>query len=263
MPSIRGVIFDLGSTLIRFRGDWTEVLAEGRAAMVAWLEQAGYPLEPTTFDTAIQRAFETNFRERRQDHRERASRHILQEVLAEQGVPQVSEDDLGQALRRLYAPSEACWSPIPGVHDVLTQLRARGLRLGLLSNASDVENVERLLHGARLTGFFDPVVISAAAGARKPTPSLFLAILRGWGTDPGEATMVGDLLGEDILGAQRAGLHQIWVRAEADPAFNAEYIGIVVPEWTVETLEEVPALLESVESKAGTGMARGSKSTSG
>jgi hypothetical protein len=55
MPSIRGAIFDLGSTLIRFRGDWDEVLNQGRAAMVAWLRQAGYPLQPTEFDSAVNR----------------------------------------------------------------------------------------------------------------------------------------------------------------------------------------------------------------
>jgi FMN phosphatase YigB (HAD superfamily) len=74
MPSIRGVIFDLGSTLIRFRGDWTAVLTQGREAMVAWLQQAGYPIQATAFHQAVQRAFESNFRERRTDHRERAAR---------------------------------------------------------------------------------------------------------------------------------------------------------------------------------------------
>src|SRR3990170_2381095 len=174
MPSIRGVIFDLGSTLIRFRGDWTDVLTRGRAEMVAWLQQAGHPLVPATFDDAVHRAFETNFRERRQDHRERTARQILREVLADQGIPEVSEEDLRQALRRLYAPSEACLSPVPGVHGVLAALRGRRLHLGLLSNASDVENVERLLYGSHLSGVFDPVVISAAVGVRKPIPSLFL-----------------------------------------------------------------------------------------
>ena len=247
MPAIHGVIFDFGSTLIRFRGDWTVVLTQGRQAMIAWLQQAGYPLQATAFDQAVQRAFESNFRDRRSDHRERASRQILREVLTAQGVTQVSDEQIGQALRRLYAPSETCWSPVPGVHGVLARLRDRGLRLGMLSNASDTDNVERLLDGSRLRGIFDPVVISAAAGVRKPTPSLFMGILAQWGVAPGEAVMVGDLLGEDILGAQRAGLHQVWVRAEADPAFNAEYMGVVVPEWTVETLEDVPPLLESLE----------------
>ncbi len=251
MPSIRGVVFDLGSTLIRFRGDWNAVLTQGREAMVAWLQQAGYPVQATAFNQAVQRAFESNFRERRSDHRERASRQILREVLEAQGVPQVSDERLAQALHRQYAPSEACWSPVPGVHEVLAKLRKRGLRLGILSNASDTDNVERLIDGSGLSGIFDPVVVSAAAGLRKPTPSLFLGILAQWGVAPGEATMVGDLLGEDILGAQRAGLHQIWVRAEADPAFTAEYMGVVIPEWTVETLEDVPPLLESLERESG------------
>jgi HAD superfamily hydrolase (TIGR01662 family) len=243
MAVIRGVIFDFGSTLIRFRGDWDEVLRRGRREMAAWLKQAGYPIQVDAFGEAVQTAFQTNFRDRLYDHRERASRQILRQALAEAGVPEVPDDDLRLALQRLYAPSEACWSPVPGVHEALSLLQARGLRLGLLSNASDVENVERLLETARLPVRFDPVVISAAAGVRKPTPSLFEGILRQWYIEPAEAVMVGDLLGEDILGAQRAGMHQIWVRADADPAFNAEFLDKVFPEWTVDTIVDVPPLL--------------------
>jgi putative hydrolase of the HAD superfamily len=243
MQAIRGAIFDFGSTLIRFRGDWDEVLGRGRKDMAQWLRQAGYPLDIDAFGQAVQEAFQSAFRERLHDHRERAARQILREALAEIGLSSVSDDDLRQALRRLYAPSEACWSPIPGAAEALRTLQQRGLRLGLLSNAADVENVERLLERARLPITFDPVVISAAAGVRKPTPSLFEGILRQWWIDPEEAVMVGDLLGEDILGAQRAGLHQIWVQAEADPAFNADFVGKVMPEWTVDTVADVPALL--------------------
>ena len=243
MPSIRGAIFDFGSTLIRFRGDWDEVMGRGRQDMGQWLRQAGYPLDIEAFGRTLQETFEAAFRERLHDHRERASRQILREALAEVGLSSVPEDDLRQALRRLYAPSEACWSPIPGAAEALSALQRRGLRLGLLSNAADVDNVARLLESAQLPVTFDPVVISAAAGVRKPTPSLFEGILRQWWIEPEEAVMVGDLLGEDILGAQRAGLHQIWVQAEADPAFNAEFVGRVIPEWTVDTVADVPALL--------------------
>lgn len=250
MTAIRGVIFDLGSTLIRFRGEWRDVLDRGRAAMTAYLRQAGYPLETQAFDAAVHHAFETNFRERHHDHRERASRAILREVLEHHGVTEVRPEDLDEALRRLYAPSEACWSPVPGVHLVLADLDGRGLRLGLLSNASDTDNVLRLIARAGLSGVFDPVLISAAAGVRKPTPSLFEQILREWDLPPREAVMVGDLLGEDILGAQRAGLHQIWVRAEADPAFNAAFVDTVVPEATAETIEDVPRLVERIGASA-------------
>jgi HAD superfamily hydrolase (TIGR01662 family) len=243
MQAIRGAIFDFGSTLIRFRGDWDDVLGRGRQDMAQWLRQAGYPLDIEAFGQTVQEAFQSAFRERLHDHRERASRQILREALAEVGLSSVSDDDLRQALRRLYAASEACWSPIPGAAEALSALQQRGLRLALLSNAADVDNVERLLESARLPVTFDPVVISAAAGVRKPTPSLFEGILRQWWIEPEEAVMVGDMLGEDILGAQRAGLHQIWVRAEADPAFNADFVGKVIPEWTVDTVADVPALL--------------------
>jgi putative hydrolase of the HAD superfamily len=243
MQAIRGAIFDFGSTLIRFRGDWDDVLGRGRQDMAQWLRQAGYPLDIEAFGQTVHEAFQSAFRERLHDHRERASRQILREALAEVGLSSVSDDDLRQALRRLYAPSEACWSPIPGAAEALTTLQQRGLRLGLLSNAADVDNVERLLVSARLPVTFDPVIISAAAGVRKPTPSLFEGILRQWWIEPEEAVMVGDLLGEDILGAQRAGLHQIWVKAEADPAFNADFVGKVIADWTVDTVADVPALL--------------------
>ena len=251
MPEIRGVIFDLGSTLIAFGGDWDEVLGRGRRDMALWLKQAGYPLEVEAFSQTVLRAFQTNFRDRHHDHRERASRQILREALAEAGIPSVPEDDLRQALARLYAPSEACWAPVPGAHQALSALEQRGLRLGLLSNASDVENVERLLESAHFPVAFEPVIISAAAGVRKPTPSLFEGILRQWWIEPQEAVMVGDLLGEDILGAQRAGMHQIWVRAHADPAFNAEFLEKVVPEWAVDTIADVPALLVDAAGSPG------------
>lgn len=249
MAHLSGVIFDLGSTLIRFRGDWGEVLRQGREAAAGWLIEAGYPLQAQAFADDLQTAFERNFQERRKDHRERASRVILREVLARQGILDVPDEELSRALARLYAPSEACWSAVPGVEGVLDQVARKGMRIGLLSNASDVENVERLMAGAGLDGRFDPVLISAAAGMRKPTPTLFLDIVRAWDLAPAAAVMVGDMLAEDILGAQRAGMHQIWIRGEADPAFNNEYLDSIRPEVTVETLSDVPAAIDDLEAR--------------
>jgi putative hydrolase of the HAD superfamily len=244
---IRGVIFDLGSTLIRFRGSWTDALGEGRAAMVDYLRQQDYPLDGPRFMEDMKGIFETNFRERRLDHRERSTRSLVQEALSRQGAARVAEGHLDEALKRLYAPSEACWSAVPGVRSVLDQLQARGHRLGLLSNASDVDNVQRLIDAAEVRSYFDPIVISAAAGVRKPTPGLFEAVVHGWGVAAAEAVMVGDMLGEDILGAQRAGLHQIWVEAEADAALNQEHRGVVVPEVSVARLEDVPAAVDRMD----------------
>jgi len=247
---IRGVIFDLGSTLIRFRGKWSEVLEEGRSAMVAYLQEAGYPLDGDGFVEDLKASFESNFRDRRLDHRERTTRSLVQETLSRQSVPAVAAAHLDEAMRRLYAPSEACWSAVPEARATLERLRQRGYRLGLISNASDEDNVQRLIDSAGVRPFLDPVVISAATGVRKPSPSLFAPVLQGWGMTAAEAVMIGDTLGEDILGAQRAGLHQIWVQAEADPTFNREHAGVVIPEVTVARLEDVVPAIERLNAGA-------------
>ena len=246
---IRGVIFDLGSTLIRFRGTWSQVLGEGRVAMVEYLRQAGYPLDENAFIEDMQSTFEANFRDRRQDHRERSTRSLVMEVLTRQISAPVSLEHLEEGLRRMYAPSEACWLPVPGAQEALTRLRQRGYHLGMISNASDEANVQRLIDSAGLRSYFSPIVISASAGVRKPTPSLFEGVVRAWQIEPGEAVMVGDMLGEDILGAQRAGLHQIWVQAEADPGFNQEHVGVVIPERTVAQLSDVEGAIQSMDSR--------------
>jgi FMN phosphatase YigB (HAD superfamily) len=55
--------------------------------------------------------------------------------------------------------------------------------------------------------------------------------------------MVGDNLQADILGAQNAGCHHIWLTAQADTPSNREHVSIIVPEATAERLTDVPAVL--------------------
>ena len=52
-------------------------------------------------------------------------------------------------------------------------------------------------------GALDAVVTSAAAGARKPDPSIFVRALELAGTTAGEAVHVGDTAAEDVEGARR------------------------------------------------------------
>jgi FMN phosphatase YigB (HAD superfamily) len=65
MAPIDGVIFDLGSTLIRFRGEWPEVLGRGREAAAAWLSGCGYELDSASFSEDLHTAFQQNFRVKR------------------------------------------------------------------------------------------------------------------------------------------------------------------------------------------------------
>jgi putative hydrolase of the HAD superfamily len=181
---------------------------------------------------------------RNTDHVERTTESVLRDVLTAFGQDSLPRPVLLRALRAMYAVSEAHWNPMPDVHAVLATLERKQYRLGLISNAGDEGNVQRLIDKASLRRFLNPILISAAVGVRKPAPELFRMVLEAWGLPGSQVVMVGDLLGADILGAQRAGLHQIWLTAQADSPSNQGLEGQVVPEAVAASLSEVPGLIE-------------------
>jgi putative hydrolase of the HAD superfamily len=67
----------------------------------------------------------------------------------------------------------------------------------------------RLRERSGLGGALDAVVTSAAAGARKPDPSIFVRALELAGTTAGEAVHVGDTAAEDVEGARAAGIRAL------------------------------------------------------
>jgi putative hydrolase of the HAD superfamily len=244
---IAGVIFDLGSTLIHFEGDWTSVFEESLHALTAQLAVDGLTIDLEAFRGAFRLEVESSQRMRQQDHLERTSESVLRQTLEGMGIRAADDSLIARALAAMFAVSEARWEPMPGLHPMLDELRARGYRLGLISNASDVANVLRLLRLAGLEGVFDPQLISAAEGVRKPDPSLFQRVLSAWKLPPEAVIMVGDTLGEDILGAQGVGLRSIWFTRDADTAANRALQGSLRPEATAADLLALPNLIRSLD----------------
>jgi HAD superfamily hydrolase (TIGR01549 family) len=243
MSIIRGVIFDLGSTLFRFEGDWDTVIEEGRQALVRSLISMGLPIDGGDFAAAFQREMEASLQERQEDHVERPAGAVLQKVLGETGLAGIPSDMIRRALREMFLVSETHWILMPDAHSVLRELQGEAFRLGVISNASDADDVNRLIDSSNLRAYFDPILISAEFGRRKPDPSLFNSVLRAWALRPDEVVMVGDTLPHDILGAQEVGLRHIWLTAQADTALNRAYAGRIVPEAVASELREVPGLI--------------------
>lgn len=99
---------------------------------------------------------------------------------------------------------ERNWAVFPEVEESLRALKARGLRLSVVSNWDST--LPSLLSRLGLDRHFDEVVVSALVGASKPGPAIFEEALRRAGVAPGEALHVGDSLLEDYHGARAAGL---------------------------------------------------------
>ncbi|MFE9673994.1 HAD family hydrolase [Streptomyces sp. NPDC006259] len=84
----------------------------------------------------------------------------------------------------------AAWTPYPDARHVLSTLRERGVRVGVVSNIGwDLRPVFRE-HG--LDAYVDAYVLSYEHGVQKPDPRLFTTACEALGADPRTTLMVGD-----------------------------------------------------------------------
>ncbi len=91
-----------------------------------------------------------------------------------------------------------------GAQEILASLASR-YRLGLISNGyADTQRPR--LHAARLTGYFQTIVVSDEVGWAKPDPRIFAYALEQLGIAPAFALYVGDSTSHDLAGALNAGL---------------------------------------------------------
>jgi putative hydrolase of the HAD superfamily len=246
--TIRGVIFDLGSTLIDFGGDYASVFPESLAAITDHLLAEGISLGRAEFIDQFSQALRDYDDRRDDDHIELTTYAILCDVLRTFVESLPDEAVLRDALSAMYAVSEVFWKPKANMHAVLNQLSGSGYQLGLLSNAGDEANVQRLIDKVGIRDYFDPILISAALGIRKPDPRPFQQILEEWTLPPESVVMVGDLLEADILGAQQTGIHNIWLR-DGSKYDSSDHAQELQPEFIAEDLGEIPDLIMGISKK--------------
>ena len=126
----------------------------------------------------------------------------------------------------------------PGSLDVLTTLRERGCKLGLVTNgfaATHHDKIDRLGLRERMDAFF----LADEVGMVKPDPELFRHACRVLGSEPARTAMVGDRYARDVVGAHEAGLFTVLLDVHAIPIPD----GGVRPDAVVSTIAEVLAVL--------------------
>ncbi len=101
------------------------------------------------------------------------------------------------------------WRPFEDVPGALERLRARGLKLGIVSNWD--RRLVGILEGMGLGGMLDTVVSSADVGMHKPDPRIFELACARLDVEPGRAMHVGDHPYADVLGAKAAGLRAVLI----------------------------------------------------
>jgi len=126
----------------------------------------------------------------------------------------------------------------PGALDLLGRLRARGLKLAMITNGMSETHRDKIAI-LRLEDAFDEIFIADEVGMIKPDPRIFELAAERLGVAPQACAMVGDRLERDVRGGNDAGMFTVWmnVRDETIPAGGPQ------PGATVTSLADVEGAL--------------------
>lgn len=109
--------------------------------------------------------------------------------------------------------------------ELLHELHAQGLRLGLVTNNA-VEGREWWKSGVFPLHLLDVVVDSSEVGVRKPDPEIFEIALGRLATPPGDTVFIDDLE-ENVSGAEAVGMRG--VRFESSEQCRRELVRMGIP----------------------------------
>lgn len=128
----------------------------------------------------------------------------------------VRAKELHEEKNRIFRDTLASTAVLmPGVKELIAQLRTLGIPLGL-ETSSPMENATRLLLHFSLENAFDAIVASDTQidaqkyGSNKDKPARLKALAELLGCPPSRCVMIGDAE-KDILGAKEAGMKAIAV----------------------------------------------------
>ena len=134
------------------------------------------------------------------------------------------------------------WQLHPDSLACLDELDARGIRIGVITNAELAFQMTKL-DALELTPRMQHIVASAEVGAAKPDARIFEHAVALFGVEPADAMYVGDRLETDAVGASAAGLTGVWLHRGGEPsaadAARARETGVRV----IHSLAAVPGLL--------------------
>lgn len=243
---LKGALFDFDDTLVDWSGvqlGWREIEAARLSRVqehVYRKTRADWLTADTLLDVYLQRT-RAAWSEARVTLRAPHMPSILMESLEALGVA-TEGLDLADVIRAYD------WNVVPGtivfpdVPPLLRALRLAGVKLGIVTNASQpmaMRDAELERHG--LIQYFPDCRLSAAdAGYLKPDKRIFNCALERMGTAPEETVFIGDNPEADIAGALSVGMKavlRVTKRAEANGACTAY-------QPRLRSLDGLPAILD-------------------
>jgi len=205
---VKGILFDLGDTLIDFAHvSMTAMFRQGARGGYAYLQELGKSVPGfRKFHYRQLWAIRWNYIKARVTGREFNSLDVMRHFARKWGY-ELSEAECLELAWRFYQPLSKAATVVPGAQETLTALGEKGLKLAVVSNTFLPGSVlDRHLEIASLGDLIETRVYSSEVGYRKPNPKIFQLALEQAGLQARDALFVGDSPKADIFGAHRAGM---------------------------------------------------------
>ena len=233
---MKGIVFDLDNTLYDRYGTISEFLTQG------WDRAKKYINPAYTLEMAIDHVL----------HTESVYVHngdwtgVYEALVKENFFNSDNVPEYKKVSNFAARGFETIGVNFPGIHEFLDELKNRGYKLAILTNAADVVYQNKKLGTLNIRHHFDEIVISGEYAEmmtgnpkhedyRKPNANIFLYTAQKLGIDPSELYYVGDSPRCDIMGAINGGYTPIWVRSRSPWSVDNKYY----PELVVDNVIEI------------------------
>jgi putative hydrolase of the HAD superfamily len=193
--ALRAVLFDVDFTIAKPGPD---LGPEGYRRLG---ERFGLDLDPERYAEARAHAVGTVERHPELDHDEEVWVLFTEQIIRGMGGNTDRAYECAVEMTRAWEHAHN-FEIFEDVLPTLAELRAHGLKIGLVSNTG--RNLDEFVahHGLEV----DAAVSSGAHGKTKPHPTIFLSALKRLEVEPADAVMIGDSIEDDVEGAKAVGM---------------------------------------------------------
>jgi putative hydrolase of the HAD superfamily len=158
---------------------------------------------------------------------------MLPEIPGSQIEPIASELTLAWVERKGHTV------PKPDANKVLSELKKRGYRLGVISNSLSSLDIPRSIQIFGWTDLLDVVVLSSSVKYRKPAPEIFWEATGSLKVEPSSCAFVGNRKSKDLVGCKLAGFALGILYEETGNSNTNEQDQTIRPDMQIHSLRDL------------------------
>ncbi|MDX8345686.1 HAD family hydrolase [Rossellomorea sp. YZS02] len=130
--------------------------------------------------------------------------------------------------------------PFPHILTMLDELKAEGIRLGMITNGYGRFQMDNIL-ALKIKPYFQEILVSEWEGIKKPDTEIFKRAVERLQVEPQECIFIGDHPEYDVYGAQKAGMKGVWKK-------DAHWIDAKHADGVIDDLADLPSFIKALQS---------------